>query len=320
MPGSRVAPPRLPLPRHAEGLYAPLLEVPGVTACFIGRGMRADRPRGLSIVCCVEEKVPRSRLSPAERLPSHVTWRISPQRTVRVPVDVVVAGEGGLANQLLPIPGPGDHQTGVVVVGPVRGASTVGVALGRDNGGVVITTAGHAVMPGPGVRTFPADPPFLVQMTSAAPGRPPAPFQARVLRGVWTSREDYALLRVSRQLTPANVFEDRWPIGGTVTPTPEQVGMPLVALTTRTRVKVALLGVGWSGRVDQVHIDGAVLTTRGLPGSAELLHPGDSGCVLIDLQRRVIGLLHGYTWIRDTQAWVFLPIHNVLARERAFLA
>lgn len=320
MPGAHVAVPRLPMWNGAEEIYSQLMKYPHVKGCFIGRKTIGGRSRRLSIVCCVDQKVAQGDLRPDERIPPTVSWSISAARSVSVHTDVVVLGRGELANGRPPIPGPGDQQSGIVITGPSVGLSTVGVALARAGSRPLITTAGHAVLPRRGIQEFTGRQPWTLELRNFAPPAPPSTFRARVIKAVWTRREDYALLRVPRALLGANIFRDRWPIGGSISPTERDIGQPVWALTTRGRIKVRLVGVGWSVLLDGRRVDGGVLTTRCWPRSTQCMWPGDSGCPLIDSSRRVIGLLHGFTQVENRQVWVFLPIANVLARESAFLA
>ena len=134
---------------------------------FVGykrKGRR--RTKRLSIVCCVDKKVPRAQLPPADRLPRLIRWTEGRRFVRRIPIDVQ---EWGPSGRQAFFAGPADRLTN-----PVDGErATVGVAVDVPLHGAVMTTAAHAVIPGPGDVTFGDNPPTFTLTNVGASGPQP---------------------------------------------------------------------------------------------------------------------------------------------------
>jgi hypothetical protein len=296
--------PAIPAGAGLRQAYRTLLRRPNVVGCYVGRKVVAGRPTSeLSVVACVNEKLPAAELAPAERVPTVLEWYPTSRSRVWVPTDVQTVGRGRM--QRTPVAGPGDFS-------PYAGGSepfcTVGVALDHRKYGPVLTTAGHAVQTRPGTVEYGNAGPALHLWNAGQGGS----FRGQVLKSAITDSADYALVRAPAGVRVANLYQDVYTIAGWHQPDQRDVDTRVFVLSSSGFRETRLLGVkawleieGWPMR----DIALTPLVTQG----------GDSGCALVDSSHHVWGLLVGYVPVGNVACSVFASIHHTLSAENAEL-
>jgi len=296
--------PAIPAGAGLRQAYRTLLRRPNVVGCYVGRKVVAGRPTSeLSVVACVNEKLPAAELAPAERVPTVLEWYPTSRSRVWVPTDVQTVGWSGM--QTTAAAGPGDFS-------PQTGGSkpycTVGVALDHPKYGAVLTTAGHAVQKHPGIVEYGNAGPALALWNAGGGGS----FGGQVLKSAITDAADYALIRAPAGVPIANLYQDFYAVAGWRQPDQQDVDTPVFVLSSGGFRETRLLGVkawleiaGWPMR----DIALTPLVTRG----------GDSGCCLVDSSYRAWGLLVGYVTVNKVTCSAFASIHHTLSAENAEL-
>jgi hypothetical protein len=183
---------------------------------------------------------------------------------------------------------------------------TVGLVIRRPDSDVrVLTTAGHVFND--------AQPNEQVKVINAS-GTPSA--WARLVQRRLTQKLDYALLRLEGGGTAANLYADAYPIHATYEPNPAtDLGATLWVLrTTGGATKVLCRGLRGIFQLPNGGILQDVILTDAVTA------PGDSGCALVDPQRRAWGLLRGVLQTGGLRVSVFSEASDVLVEEQAQLA
>ena len=281
---SGTRPPLVPNNASLQAILDRLSAVPNVVGCFVGYKRKGRRKtKRLAIVCCVTRKIPRSQLRPADRLPRMIRWTEGRRFVRKIPTDVQ---EWGASGRQAFFAGPADALTH-----PVSGErATVGVAVDVPALGPVLTTAAHAIIPGPGEVTFGANPPSLTLSNIGEAGT----MNATVKRATWTDAADFALLALDSG-APTNLFEDRLLVSAPFFPLPGDIGRAVFCLTSRGMIPMRYEGGAASIPVGGFPVTSALLATA-LPGAGGT-KSGDSGCCLVDDQFRLWGLLVGFASI-----------------------
>ena len=132
-----------------EALWLDLRSRPNVVGYYVGQKLaKKRRTRRLALVVCVSEKIAWQKLSKRDRLPPDYWVPLGRDAGIQVPIDVQVVGESGRQQASA---GPGD---GFIPPTMHEARATIGVAVEHPSLGRVVTTAGHAVRPIPGVQVF----------------------------------------------------------------------------------------------------------------------------------------------------------------------
>jgi Trypsin-like peptidase domain len=293
-------------PEQLRETFGRLMGLRNVWGCFIGQKKRRGKTLpGPALVCVVSSKVPRKKLTRKDLVPASVPFALPHQPSLSLPTDVVQCTKRFRTQQAPtpppPVVGPGDR-----VVRANGETGTIGLVLRRLGSDVrVLTTAGH-VFKG-------AQPNELVRVVNAS-GAPSA--WARLVQCRLTEKLDYALLRLEEGGTPANLYADAYPIHTTYEPNPSiDVGATLWVLrTTGGATRVLCRGLHGifqlpnGGTLQDVILTDAVTA------------PGDSGCPLVDPQRRAWGLLRGVLNTGTFRVSVFSEASDLLVEEQAQLA
>ena len=299
---SFVVPRQLPMGEELEAVYARLMTYPNVVGCFLGRKRRDDKDRrGYAVIALVSDKVPRDALTPRERLPSWITWRVSSTQTRRCRVDVQVIRDAELHAPV--VAGPGDE---VVRLQDSSASSlvldgTIGGVLQHPQLGVAFTTAGHVLRrPFGTVLTFPPqDGPRVSLRNGAGPNEGTA-FDGVLAEIVWTADSDYALIKPGG-VSATNLFQDSFPLISMHTPQFFQAGMALAAVTRSGLRQLTYIGDRGIVQFPQ----GPARTVHLAEIGPDLLHAGDSGCSVIDKFARVWGFHLGSATIGNRRCSVF---------------
>lgn len=278
---------------HAE-LAATIRGLPNVVGTYLGHKTRKGRSLGApALVVLVDSKVASKQLSPAHRIPRTVSLQVSPKVKVTLPTDVIVREKFVRAS----VASPGD--------GVSAGQGTVGAAIFHPDLGNVVTTAGHVYS-----HLFPirqewemADAP-VVSLRDRESGDQ---IVGQLRKLVVDANADYALISPTT-VTSRNVYDDSL-LGGPYSPDSNDVGQPCSVLESDKSYATYFRGVSCPLEFDDgSRIEHAILTDVCTSG-------GDSGCCLVDANRRIVGLLVGH----NSKHSAFMPITRILIDENASL-
>ena len=291
-----------------KDLYAEVMALPNVSGCYIGRCQVAGRERGLGLICTVGRKVDEGDLPAGGVIAKEYQLNYG-KKKFRIKTDVVEVGQSGPFSTLFA--GPGDRQREFRRPNraPVQASATIGIAIRHPRFGVIITTAGHALLSRPNIVIYQRPRP-LVLLHNIRKAERPTPFRAQALKAVWTPVRDYTLLRPHPSFEAANFYHDVLPLENVKTVVPEEVGTMAFVLTARGRKRTRIVGIRATIRVGPLRVRDAILTEL-------VTREGDSGCALIDRERRVIGVLSGFSVINGKAVSVFTNPVTLLQRERA---
>ena len=305
-PGGRASRPashrELPPILRGQALRAATIELfakPNVLGAYIGKKRRRNRITDeTALVCLVAEKKPLRHLVAQERVPRRISWAPTSRESRTVATDVVVPLPFRTASIAA---GPGDR-----VDQPRPG--TIGVAVLHPRYGETITTAGHVFMQPGWTGTYEweeAKAPF-VQVANV--GGDAATISGRLLKVAITETQDYALVRPDG--TPCrNAYQDDYVLGDAYEASDGDLGKQLFALASGGARTTKLVGCHGTVPIqDHPIVRHAILVDRCTFG-------GDSGCCLIDGDRRVWGLLVGF----NGDSSVFMSIYDLLGPEQCQL-
>jgi hypothetical protein len=276
-----------------------LFSRPNVVGAYIGKKRRGGRLTDeTALVCLVAEKKQPRHLAPHERVPRRMSWAATSRETRSLATDVVVPSPFRTATIAA---GPGDQ-----VTQPRPG--TVGVAVEHPRYGEMITTAGHVfVQPGwTGTFEYDEDKAPVVELANAGPQA--GTITGRLRKVAITETQDYALVKPDG--TPCrNAYQDSYVLGDAYEADDGDLGKALFALAAGGSRSTALVGCHATVPIqDHPNVRHAILVQRCTYG-------GDSGCCLIDGDRRVWGLLVGF----NGENSVFMSIYDLLGPEQCEL-
>jgi trypsin-like peptidase len=292
-------------PGQLREAFARLMELRNVWGCYIGQKVQRGRAvGGPAVVCVVARKVARQKLTRKDLVPATIPFPVGRGRRVLLKTDVVQCPrrfrtqEGAFPQ---PVAGPGDR-----VVRASGESGTIGVVLKRRGSeDRVLTTAGHVFRD-----ADPGESVIVVNGSGTAMG------EAKLIARRISPRLDYALLRLVSPVRSANLYADQFPVDSAYDPDPgTDVGRTLWILRGNgSALRVTCRGIRGTfqlpsgGVLEEVILTDLVTT------------PGDSGCALVDQQRRVWGLLLGGLRTNGFRASVFGQATEVLIEEQAELA
>lgn len=264
-------------------IYDQLLALPHVTGVGIAFKRRNERAtRTMSVVACVDEKIPRAKLRAKNRVPASVSWALPNTKAADIATDVQVLGATRLQGAIV---GPGDQLIARSDGGLAPG--TIGVAMRHPTFGRVVTTAAHVVVGAVrGEVTYaPGHEPRVEIQTGSQGGRR----SGVVHRTVMTADADYALVGTSPEDPIANLYDDRSPVGAPYAPQDSDLGKSAFVLTAaRGIVGTRLRGMHFTIDIQGLRIVDALLTDLCTVG-------GDSGAPLVNPDSRLMGFVEGAT-------------------------
>ena len=269
--------------------------LPNVLGTYLGHKIRAGRHlRRPALVVLVSAKVPTKQLKAAHRIPPEVSVQVTPTFELRLPTDVVLHEKFTRAAGAA----PGDPTE------PSPGG-TVGVAISHPEFGDVVTTAGHVYSTlFPIYQEWPLDAAPKVALRDRDTG---GLIQGQLRKLVVNTTMDYAL--VSPATAASNNVYDGQLIGGIHVPDHNDITQSCSALEKDGSHATVFRGVDYPVQFDDgSSLQHAIVTDICTSG-------GDSGCVLIDDNRRVVGLLVGHTPAYSA----FMSIDHLLSNEHASL-
>ena len=286
---------------RGRALHAAKIELfqANVVGAYIGKKRIGTRLTDeTALVCLVSEKMPPRGLLAHERVPRRMSWAATSRERRTLATDVLIASPFQTASIAA---GPGDQ-----VTHPRTG--TVGVAVSHPRYGEVITTAGHVfVQPGwSGTFEWPADEAPVVELANAGPEA--GTISGRLRKVVITETQDYALVKTDN--APCrNAYQDSYVLGEFTEADDGDLGKALFALAAAGTRATTLVGCHATVPIqDHPNVRHAILVQRCTVG-------GDSGCCLIDGDRRVWGLLVGFS----NDSSVFMSIYDLLGPEQCEL-
>lgn len=309
-PDPRLKRPPLPTSARVHELYESyLLQHPHVEGCFVGHRHTGGRQtRELSLICGVREKRPPGELPKGTLLPGNVGWSRNSREDVQVRTDVREIGASGF--QAGPVAGPGDLVAGVTFPqGPARAiVATLGIAIRHPRFGVVITTAGHAVQGGPGIITYPNGQRPKVRVQNVGDDGARSDFSGEVVRSVRVEEADYALILPTDGTPVRNLYHDVESLAGQHLPDPTDVGKPFFVMKSGGLDPTRVRGVFGVLSIEGFRLRDLIITDP-------VTEAGDSGCVLIDPEFRICGMLVGFTTIDGRPHSVFMSAFWALNME-----
>ncbi|MFP2909473.1 hypothetical protein ACLESD_31405 [Pyxidicoccus sp. 3LFB2] len=282
---ARVAAAQVPAPSILSGLMNQLLALKHVTGVFVGHKVHGGEEGGLALCCLVDQKLPRRQLAKSALIPPRVEWAPTSRSRRTLKTDVLEAGAFQRCNDTLTL-GPGD-----AVRAPGRG--TVGLVMDHPAFGRVIVSAGHVFTDTTWTGTHVYEPGTEPRVSLRNIGGTAKGFRGELLKVVVTEDADYALVRpLTHMAHCGNTFRDSMPLGLPYLPSADDVGDDLYVLSHVATRATTFVGAQAQVVVGPQGIIRNVLLTRNDQNPTQ---PGDSGSCLIDLDRRVWGLLVGHS-------------------------
>jgi len=280
---ARVAAEEAPSPSILSGLMSQLLSLKHVTGVFVGHKVRGGEEGGLALCCLVDQKIPRRQLAKSALIPPRIEWAPTSRRRRTLKTDVLEAGTFERCKGPLTL-GPGD-----AVSAPGRG--TVGLVMDHPRFGRVIVSAGHVFTNATWTGTHVFEPGTEPRVSLRNIGGTAQGFRGELLKVVVTEEADYALVRPLVDVEHCgNTFRDSMPLGLPYLPSADDVGDDLYVLSHEASRATIFAGAQAQVVVGPQGVIRNVLLTRSDKNPTQ---PGDSGSCLIDLDRRVWGLLVG---------------------------
>jgi hypothetical protein len=302
--------PRTPSARHRAEIYGSLLQLPNVRGCFIGHRRKDGRlTRELTVVCGVDEKVPRRSLRAAQRVPTSVQWPQTSRRVGSLPTDVQPMGESIRHGAVL---GAGDQAVSLTAANGVTIPTqiTVGAAMRHPVHGDVVTTAAHGVgAAGYGVVSFPPGMEPRIGLRNGGQGQPRDGIVHRVCV---MPDADYAIIGAPPGVDVANLYQDTQPLGQLYTPQPSDLTKVAFVLAVRGIVATRIRGIHGAFPVGHLGFEDLILTDVCTLG-------GDSGGCLVDGVSNLMGFVEGQTTFEGKLYSVFTSAGWPFVHESAFL-
>lgn len=293
---SHVAVPPVPSDPVLAEMTSQIASLPNVIGCYLGRkiagGRRLQTP---ALVVLVRDKLSEHQLAPAERIPPSVTVQMTARVRFTLATDVVISDMFHRAF----IATPGD-----TVDDPAPG--TIGVAIVHPKFGAVVTTAGHIYL-NPATPVHQEWPPGQEPVVKLMDRETGNTIEGLLHKVVIDSTADYALVAPTNAIS-RNIYEDTI-LGGAYFPDANDVGRPCAALAKDGNRSSYFCGVNAPAPFP----DGTVLEHAILTDLCTTF--GDSGCCLVNEDRKVVGLLVGQS---DGQS-AFMSIQRLLMNEHAVL-
>jgi hypothetical protein len=288
--------PRIPREAHRKEIYDALMQLPNVRGCFIGHRKRAGRrTRELTVVCCVEEKVPYRSVRGKERIPKTVKWPQTSTRVGSLPTDVQMIG--GSARHAVVL-GAGDQAVSFTPLGGGRLPTliTVGAAMRHPFYGPVVTTAGHGVGAGSyGAVSFPSGKEPRIGLRNDGQGHP----RDGIIHRICVLPDaDYAIIGAPPGVDVANLYQDTQPLGQLYAPQVSDLNKVAFVLATRGIVATRIRGIHGEFPVGDLVFQDLILTDVCTLG-------GDSGGCLVDGVSNLMGFVEGQTTVSGELLSVF---------------
>ena len=309
-------PSRADLERYVAENEQELLRRSGVVGFGIGLKQREGRRTTLrSVILYVEQKRAEDELTTAERIPKAVTWRAPDGRRVTIPFDVVVTGlfEATLTCRKEAARLPDDAtppQPGCSVSNVTREDSGTIGCLVSDKYGTYLLSNWHVLRPPRDRDTF-----DVMSPSAEDYGDPARDTIGRIVKH--DPELDIAIAEVKVRVRP-DVVDIGGPEGQRHLDKADLAGYPIKEIWVQLwgRTSARQLGtVTGVGEVITARVDGERRTFRNVILTTRILCPGDSGALLMDMDRNAVGLAVCTSEHRSA----FLPIGTVLTRLRVEL-